>query len=79
MLKKNLQAKLALALATIPAAMVVAVPAHAELPAYVTAAFTEMQGNAEDLIAQGWPILVLIFGAFVLMKLFKKIGNKATS
>lgn len=52
--------------------------AHAALPAAVDTAFTEFQANATALIDKGWPLLIAVFGAFVLMKLFKKVGNKAT-
>ncbi len=48
------------------------------LPTYVTEAFTTMTSQAEALMGQAWPVLVLVFGGAVLMKLFKKFGNKAT-
>lgn len=48
------------------------------LPTYVTEAFTKLSGQAEALIAAGWPVLILVFGGLTLMKLFKKFGNKAT-
>lgn len=49
-----------------------------DLPVYVTDAFTTMQTQAEALIASAWPVLVVIFGGLILMKLFKKFGNRAT-
>lgn len=48
------------------------------LPTYVTDAFATMTGQAEALISQAWPVLIVIFGGGILMKLFKKFGNKAT-
>jgi len=48
------------------------------LPVYVTDAFASMTGQAEALMGQAWPVLVLVFGGMILMKLFKKFGNKAT-
>lgn len=55
-----------------------AVSAHAALPTAVDTAFTDFQANATALIDKGWPLLIAVFGGMVLMKLFKKVGNKAT-
>lgn len=52
--------------------------AHAALPVAVTDALTSFKTDATDLITAGWPVLVAVFGGMVLMKLFKKVGNKAT-
>lgn len=52
--------------------------AHAALPTAVTDAITAFQGDATALINAGWPLLVAVFGGMILMKLFKKVGNKAT-
>lgn len=52
--------------------------AHAALPTAVDDAFTAFQADAVALIDKGWPLLVAVFGAMILMKLFKKVGNKAT-
>ncbi|WP_420170664.1 major coat protein [Pseudomonas alloputida] len=71
--------KRALAIALVPALLAVSQASHAALPEYITAAFTEMKTNANDLIAESWPVLIMVFGALVLMKLFKKFGNRATS
>lgn len=49
------------------------------LPAYVTAAFADILAKAEALVAEVWPVMLFIFGAMVLMKLFKKFGNRAAS
>jgi hypothetical protein len=54
------------------------VPAYAALPTAVDTAFTDFQSNAVALIDKGWPLLIAVFGGMVLMKLFKKVGNKAT-
>lgn len=54
------------------------VTAHAALPAAVETAFDSFQSDANDMLAKGWPLLLLIFGSMVAMKLFKKIANKAT-
>lgn len=59
-------------------AMGAAASAHAALPAAVDTAFTDFQANAVALIDKGWPLLIAVFGGMVLMKLFKKVGNKAT-
>ena len=52
--------------------------AHAVLPAEATAAFTEISSNVTDILAAIWPIVALVVGGFVLIKLFKKGANKAT-
>lgn len=52
--------------------------AMAALPAEATAAFTELSGNGSDILAAVWPIVTLITGGFILIKLFKKGANKAT-
>lgn len=52
--------------------------AHAALPTAVTDAITAFQADATSLINAGWPLLVAVFGGMILMKLFKKVGNKAT-
>ena len=49
------------------------------LPPYVTAAFADIQGKAEALVAEAWPVMLFIFGAMVLMKIFKKFANRAAS
>lgn len=63
----------------IPAAIGgITMSAHAALPTAVDTAFTDFQANATALLDKGWPLLIAVFGGMVLMKLFKKVGNKAT-
>lgn len=76
---QKLTDKRALAIALVPALLAVSSASHAALPVYITDAFTDMKTNATDLIAEAWPVLILVFGGLVLMKLFKKFGNRATS
>lgn len=65
--------------AGIPAVILLgSVSAHAALPAAVDTAFTDFQANATALLDKGWPLLIAVFGGMVLMKLFKKVGSKAT-
>lgn len=52
--------------------------AHAALPTALDTAFETFQADATSLLEKGWPLLLSVFGGMVLMKLFKKIGNKAT-
>lgn len=52
--------------------------ASAALPAAATAAITAVQDDATAMVAAWWPVLAAVFGALLLMKLFKKAGNKAT-
>jgi hypothetical protein len=55
---------------------VVAISAHAALPAEATAAFTSLDTNVTDIIAAVWPILASVVGGFVLFKLFRRGMNK---
>lgn len=58
--------------------MVASLSAHAALPTEAAAAFTAISGNVTDILAVVWPIVTLMTGGFVLIKLFKKGANKAT-
>lgn len=71
--------KRAFALSMVPALLAMSSASHAALPVYITDAFTEMQTNATDLAAQAWPVLIFVFGGFILMKMFKKFISRATS
>lgn len=51
--------------------------AHAALPAEATAAFNTISGNVTDVLAVVWPIVAMVTGGFILIKLFKKGANKA--
>lgn len=51
--------------------------AHAALPAEATAAFTTISGNVTDVFAVVWPIVAMVTGGFILIRLFKKGANKA--
>ncbi|WP_374477520.1 major coat protein [Zoogloea sp.] len=55
---------------------VVAVQAHAELPAAATTAFTSLKGDAEALIVAAWPVVAAITVGFVLISLFKRAAGK---
>lgn len=71
--------KRAFALFMVPALLAMSSASHAALPVYITDAFTQMQTNATDLAAQAWPVLIFVFGGFILMKMFKKFISRATS
>lgn len=59
------------------AALGVVTSAHAALPAEATAAFTAVSDNATSVLAAVWPIVGLVTGGFILIRLFKKGANKA--
>lgn len=71
--------KRAFALSMVPVLLAMSSASHAALPVYVTDAFASMQSDAADLMAQAWPVLIFIFGGFILMKMFKKFIGRATS
>jgi len=76
-MSKTKQALLA-RVALINAAFIGAVSsAHAALPAEATAAFTAVSDNATSVLAAVWPIVGLVTGGFILIRLFKKGANKA--
>ncbi len=50
--------------------------AHAALPAVVGTTLTEIQTDALALIDLLWPVVLAVMGAFVLIKLAKRGGNK---
>lgn len=52
--------------------------ASAELPSEATAAITAVQTDGLAMIAAGWPVLAALTGGFIVMKLFKRVANKAT-
>lgn len=53
-----------------------AVSAHAALPAEVDTAFTTLSTDATELFSKAWPVITLVFGGMLLIKLFKRVGNK---
>lgn len=59
------------------AALGVVSSAHAALPTEATAAFTAVSDNATAVLAAVWPIVGLVTGGFILIRLFKKGANKA--
>lgn len=62
----------------VSSSLLLAVNAHAALPTAVDTAITEFKTDASSLIDKGWPLLIAIFGGMLMMKLFKKVANKAT-
>lgn len=50
--------------------------AMAALPAGITTGLTTIQSDASDLADLVWPVVLFVFGALVLFKLFKRFGNK---
>lgn len=44
---------------------------------YAKDAFDSIKTEATNLIGYAWPVVVLIVGAIIGMKLFKKFANKA--
>lgn len=50
--------------------------ANAALPAAIGTALTEVQADGLALADLVWPVIIAIFGALLLMKLFKRFGTK---
>ena len=50
--------------------------ASAALPAVVGTTLTEIQNDALALIDLLWPVILAVMGAFILIKLVKRGGNK---
>jgi len=58
--------------------LVAAGSAHAALPPEATAAFTGISDDYTALAAVAWPVAGTVVGGMILLKLFKKMANKAT-
>jgi hypothetical protein len=52
--------------------------ANAALDTAAQAAITAVETAGTDMLASWWPVLGTIFGGLLVMKLFKKAGNRAT-
>lgn len=50
--------------------------ANAALPAVIGTTLTTVQADALDLADLIWPVVGAIFGAMLLIKLFKRFGSK---
>lgn len=72
---KNFKTRLA---AIVAASAALTGVASAAVPAEATAAITGVQTDGLAMISAGWPVVAAITGAFVLIKVFKKIIGKVT-
>lgn len=52
------------------------VASFAEIPAAVGTTLTAVQGDALDMIELVWPFVLGVFGALLLIKIFKRAGSK---
>jgi len=50
--------------------------AHAALPAAIATELTAIQTDGLALADLVWPVVIALFGALVLFKLFKRFGSK---
>jgi len=51
--------------------------AHAALPAAVDTTLSVIQSDAESLFAKVFPVVGVILGLMIVLKLFKRFANKA--
>lgn len=72
-MKQNLKPALSTALVI---ASTLAIEAQAALPTSVATTFTEMSDNINDIFDLAFPIVALGLGLTVVIKLFKRFGNK---
>lgn len=56
--------------------LIVSGSAMADLPAAIGAALTAVQTDGLALADLVWPVVIALFGATILFKLFKRFGNK---
>jgi hypothetical protein len=56
----------------------VAGSAHAAIPAAATTAMSELTADATTIMDWMWGVAILVTFGFILLKLVKKGGNKAT-
>lgn len=61
-------------------ALLVAISAQsmAAVPTEATTAIAAIQTDGLEIIGLAWPVLAAITGGFIVMKLFKKVVNKAS-
>lgn len=50
--------------------------ALAEVPAAATTAITTLQTDALAMIDDAWPVIAAIVGAFLVIKVFKRVAGK---
>ena len=50
--------------------------ANAALPAAIGTQLTEIQQDGLDMADLVWPVVITLFGALVLFKLFKRFGSQ---
>ena len=71
----NAKMKHAIALALVPVTTM-SIQAHAALPASVATTFTEIESNINSIFGLAFPVVALGLGLTVVIKLFKRFGNK---
>ncbi|XKE46025.1 capsid protein [Halomonas organivorans] len=59
-------------------ALVVAGSANATEPSAAETAISSIETQAQSMIDAAWPVVTLIVGATIGIKLFKKFANKAS-
>lgn len=66
--------------AGVTTALAAASGAHAQatLPTGVTSLFSDLTDQIELLFGLMWPLVLLVLGGFILVKMTKKVANKAT-
>lgn len=69
--------KMALLGALVVATLATAVPAHAALPAIVGTSIGTIQTDALAAIDLVWPLVMAILGGMVILKIVKRVVNKA--
>lgn len=50
--------------------------AHADLPAAIGTQLAQVQSDGLDLANLVWPVVITLFGALILFKLFKRFGSQ---
>jgi len=73
---KNIAKRFGAKIATGTALVIGSASAMAELPTAISTGMTEVQTDGLAMADLMWPVVIAIFGALLLFKLFKRFGNK---
>lgn len=60
----------------VASAAVFSASSFADIPAVVGTTLTTVQADALSLADLVWPVIMAVFGSILLIKLFKRYGNK---
>jgi len=73
---KNIVKRFGAKIATGTALVIGSASAMAELPASIAVGLETVKADSFEMADLMWPVVIAVFGSFLLFKLFKRFGNK---